>query len=112
MHTVEERRISKRITFKESVRYELKDPAYFRGCVAYDLSETGVRLRLTEFLPINTEVVLNIQLKDGSTLEYIGRIAWISQIPFMDHYQAGIEFSNPNSAVESRKKMRQLIHEN
>ncbi|MGE0269091.1 MAG: PilZ domain-containing protein [Candidatus Omnitrophota bacterium] len=112
MNTVDERRISKRIAFKEAVRYELKDPAYFRGCVAYDLSETGVRLRLAEFLPINTELVLNIQLRGGSFIEYTGRIAWISQIPFMDHYQVGVEFFNPSLAVESQKKMRQLIYEN
>lgn len=112
MITMEERRLSKRITFKEAVRYELKDPAYFKGCVAYDLSETGVRLRLTEFLPINTEIILNIQLMNGKNVDCMGRIAWVSQIPFMDHYQVGVEFFNPDLLVEPRKKIRQLIQEN
>jgi len=112
MDTTEERRVAKRIIFREAVRYELKDPAHFRGSTAYDLSETGVRLRLTEFIPVNTEILMNIQLRDGSYYEYLGRISWISQIPFMDQYQAGVEFSKSDSLMDSKRKIIQLIHEN
>ncbi len=109
MDVIDEKRVARRINFREAVRYELKDPAYFKGCVAYDLSETGVRLRLAEFLPLNTEVVLNLTLQSGQTIECMGRIVWISQIPFMDNYQAGVEFSNPELLFDARRQIKQLV---
>lgn len=109
MEVAEERRIAQRVNFREAVRYELTDPSYFKGCVAYDLSETGVRLRLTEFLPVNTEVVLNLTLQSGQSVECMGRIVWISQIPFMDHYQAGVEFSNPELLFDARKQIKRFV---
>jgi hypothetical protein len=109
METAEERRIAQRVLFKEAVRYELTDPACFKGCVAYDLSESGVRLRLTEFLPLGTQVVLSIRLKEGKLVECMGRIVWISQIPFMDHFKAGVEFLQPELIQMEKRKIRQFI---
>lgn len=109
MEAIEDKRVAKRVLFKEAVRYELKDPAYFKGCVAYDLSESGVRLRLTEFLPLHTEVIMNTRLENGQVIECMGRIVWISQIPFSEHYQAGIEFVQPELIVESKNKIRQFV---
>lgn len=109
MKTAEERRLAKRITFKEAVRYELIDPAHFGGTVAYDLSESGLRLRLTEFLPLNTEIILNITLRTGQVVECRGRIKWISQIPYSEQYQAGVEFADPEIILEEKKKIRRLV---
>ena len=109
MKTAEDRRLAKRITFKEPVRYELTDPAHYGGTVAYDLSESGLRLRLTDFLPLNTEVILNIGLKSGQNVECRGKIVWVSQIPFSDQYQAGVEFADPELIGEVKNKIRLLV---
>lgn len=109
MKTADERRLAKRITFKEPVRYELKDPAHFGGTVAYDLSESGLRLRLTDFLPLNTEVILNIRLKSCLDVECRGKIVWVSQIPYSDQFQAGVEFAAPELIGEVKKKIRTLV---
>lgn len=104
MKTAEERRLAKRITFKEPVRYELLDPGHFAGTVAYDISESGLRLRLPEFLPLGTEVVLNIALRPGQNVDCRGRIVWVSQIPYSDQYQAGVTFADPEIIPEEKKR--------
>ena len=109
MESNQERRNNKRVTFKEPVRYELLNPASFKGTVAYDLSKGGLRIRLPEFLPINTELTLNIQLASGENAECMGRIAWVSQIPYMDQYQAGVEFHHPEIMDESNSRIQEYI---
>lgn len=109
MTAAEERRLARRITFKDAVRYQLKDPAHFGGTVAYDLSESGLRMRLTEFLPLGTEVIVDIKLRNSQVVECRGRIVWISQIPYSDQYQAGVEFADPEIILTEKHKIREMV---
>lgn len=109
MTAAEERRLARRITFKDAVRYQLKDPSHFGGTVAYDLSESGLRMRLGEFLPLGTEVTVDIKLRTGRVVECRGQIVWISQIPYSDQYQAGVEFVEPEIILDEKKKIREMV---
>lgn len=86
------RRKFNRIMLNESVRYQFKDPAQFGGCVSCDVSDGGVRINVNSFIPLNTELTLEVQLPSKEIIEREGKVVWVEKFRFSDRYQAGIEF--------------------
>ncbi|MFC1703398.1 PilZ domain-containing protein [Candidatus Omnitrophota bacterium] len=75
------------------VRYEIKASKQFGATLTKDISEGGIKMTLERFLPLHTEVKLNINLEEIATLVHaLGSIAWLRQIPYSDRYQLGIKF--------------------
>ncbi len=89
-----DRRGFKRIRHSEAVRYQHVDPNQFGGCLSKDISESGVRLHLNDFIPLNTEVFMKIELSPGRVLDCSGRVVWVEQVPFAETYQAGLKVDN------------------
>lgn len=87
-----EQRKFPRITFRNPVGYRFPDKNVLSGSVAYDLSEGGVRLWVEDFLPLNSEVVVSLQLKPEREVALAARIAWIQKVPHADSFHVGCEF--------------------
>ena len=102
-----ERRVFPRIDLKEPVQFQVKSVEEGRGALSCDISEGGVRVKLNDFVPIGAELILQVRLNSGQVVECVGRVKWVSQIPFMDWYQAGVEFEN----TDAIKPIRNRIHQ-
>jgi len=68
-----------------------------------DLSKGGVRVRVDDFIPLDTELTLRIWLNDEEVVECAGRIVWIEKARFGDSYQAGLEFAGNDSVLGVQK---------
>jgi len=94
-----------RMAHSEPVQYQFKDPSRFGGCVSKDLSGGGVRILLNDFVPLNTELSLKIQLDDKGVVECIGRVVWVEKSRFGETYQAGLDFSQDELSSNNQKKI-------
>jgi len=104
-HNTGDKRQFRRMVHSEPVQYQFKDPSQFGGCVAKDLSEGGVRIRINDFVPLNTELTLKIRLADENIVECTGRVVWVEKSRFGDSYQAGLMFSGDESVLSNQKKI-------
>lgn len=102
---MEDRRQFRRTVHSEPVQYQFKDPSRFGGCVSKDLSEGGVRIRMNDFMPLNTELTLKIRLAGENVVECSGRVVWVEKSRFGDNYQAGLMFSGDESILSNKKKI-------
>ena len=108
-HDVDERRQFHRVYRAQAVRFQLKDPSQFGGCLSCDLSQGGIRVQLNEFVPLGTEMTLQIQLSDESVVDCPCRVAWVEKNRFGDRYQAGLEFSQGESILNSQRKIHGFL---
>ncbi|MBN1869872.1 MAG: PilZ domain-containing protein [Candidatus Omnitrophica bacterium] len=108
-YTVDEKRSFHRFHRAQPVRLQFKDPGQSGGSLSCDLSERGVRLHLSDFVPLNTELTLFIQLADESVVECPCRVAWVEKNRFSDRYQAGLEFVETDSITDSQRKIRSFL---
>jgi hypothetical protein len=108
-HQADERRNCQRIKFAEPVQYQFKDPNLFGGSLACDISESGIRMNMNEYVALNTELTLHVQLPKGKVIDCIGRVVWTRKLPFMDRYQAGLELSGTEAVFDSKKEIHQYI---
>ncbi|MCA9407075.1 MAG: PilZ domain-containing protein [Candidatus Omnitrophica bacterium] len=104
----QEKRFFNRIRFTEPVQFQLKDPHKFGGCLACDISEGGVKINLNEFLPLGTEVNLNIHLDVEKNIECYAQVVWTKQLPYSERYQIGLKFTRPQSLLEARNDIRKF----
>ena len=109
---VQEKRGCERVRFSESVRFQLKEAQQFVGCTARDISESGICVTLNDFVPLNTQMVLQVQLALERMVDCIARVVWISKLPYSDRYQAGLEFEEAGSLMMTQRKIHQIIQEN
>ena len=107
-----ERRLFKRINFREPVQFRSVNPACSGGCLSCDLSEGGLRVNVNEFVPPGTGLTLQIPLAPSRAglaaqkfVEHAGRVAWVSKLPFMERYQLGLEFSEDEMFCVARNKI-------
>ncbi len=90
---VEKRRF-RRARFSDAISYRLKDVNHFGGCLGCDISEGGVRIQFNDFVPINTEMVLQMKLSNiPKVIDVTGRVVWLQQVPYSDRYQIGLQFT-------------------
>ena len=104
-YNVDERRSFHRFHCAQPIRFQLKDPNQFGGSLSCDLSKGGIRVHLGDFIPLKTELTLQIQLADESIVECPCRVAWVEKNRFSDRYQAGLEFVEADSMLDSRRKI-------
>ena len=102
---IENKRIAPRARFKDAIRFEPKDRAEFGGSVGLDLSATGLRMRFNDYVPVGSELVLQIHLNKEKVIECVGKVVWVKKYPYSDHYQAGLEFESPESLAESKAEI-------
>lgn len=104
-----EKRNFRRARFSEAVNYSVKGHYLSGGCVGKDLSEGGLRINLSEFLPVHSEVSLLIRLNSRTTLECNGRVIWIEKSPHMERYEAGLEFLGSVTMPGFQREIRDFV---
>ena len=104
-----ERRRFRRIRLKEPVRYELKDPRQYGGCVAGDISAGGIKIILNDFIPLGTELALQVRLIGSQIVDCPGRAVWVEKIAFGDGYRVGLRFMEGKTSPESREVIHHFV---
>ena len=104
-----EKRRFQRFKHAEAVRFEFTDLVQVGGCLSCDLSEGGIRVRLNDFVPLNTELNLQIHLDGQNTVDCIGRVAWGEKGRFGDDYLAGLKFEESGAIMNSRSKIHGFL---
>ncbi|MGE4357147.1 MAG: PilZ domain-containing protein [Candidatus Omnitrophota bacterium] len=90
---LENRRRYKRINFDTSVTYQTTGNRRINYTLAKDISEGGMGILLEEFVPKDTEIILEFSLKKNSNpIRSKARVVWIQKFPYIERYRAGLEF--------------------
>ena len=108
----DERREFKRASLKEPVRFEFKDPQHFGGCVSGDISAGGIRLRVYDFIPLGTELTLEVQLSSNRMVSCEGQVVWVEKIAFGDDYRIGLKFVNTPALREAQELIQHFVEFN
>ena len=95
-----------RLEFREPVAFQTKDASNFGGCLPLDLSEGGMRINFEEFLPVGTQLNVQVKLDSRTIVDLAGRVAWVAHTPHSDWYQMGLEFVEPGPVEDAREKLR------
>lgn len=105
----DELRQFKRVAHSQPVHYQGSEQADFGGCISKDISEGGVRIRLNDFVPLNTELTLNVHLSGGKVVECTGRVIWIEKARFGDYYQAGLKFIDVDTVFNDQHEIAEFL---
>ncbi len=98
----------RRVPFTRPVRFDALNQERFSGHLAQDLSQGGLRCFSHEFVPVNTLVNLQIQLKDRmKVIDLQGRVVWVRFQPMTETYQLGLEFLD--QAVFQRETISDFV---
>jgi c-di-GMP-binding flagellar brake protein YcgR len=101
-----ERRQRVRVRFDASVCVQpiLRPlPINVRHLLSEDLSEGGMRLSSSEFFPVKSRVRVDLETARPATpIQVIGRVVWVEQLPEVDHWRVGVEFSDLSDGARSR----------
>jgi len=106
LQDVQERRVFPRARFSEAVHFEDPHDAIYGGSLSQDVSEGGIRIRINDFLPLGSELMLQIAISAGRVVECVGRVVWIEKIPYGENYQAGVAFDDSAQAGMVRQVFR------
>ena len=104
-----ERRNCRRVQFREPVQYQYKDPSQFGGWLACDISESGIKVNINDFVPLDAEFTLQVPLANGKIIDCLGRVVWVQKLPFSDCYHAGLKFEAVDSIAEVQNDLHQYI---
>ncbi len=106
-----ERRQFKRVGHSEAVEFQYKSDFMGNGSLSCDLSESGIRLTVNDFVALGTEMFLQIRLGAENFVSCNGRVVWVRQLPHSERYQLGVEFMDTSSVMESRGRIRRLVEQ-
>ncbi len=98
-----------RTGFREPVQYRSLDKDIFIGSAGYDLSEGGVRFATEDFIPLNSEVMINLQFKPEREAKLAARVVWIQKVPHSDNYHVGCEFLGNRDNIFPRTVVKNLL---
>ena len=104
----DKRRFS-RVEFREAVQYRYPEKSSLNGSMGYDLSEGGVRFRTEDFIPVQSEVVVNLQLKTEREATLAARVVWVQKIRHADVYHVGCEFLGNRENVFPRFVVKNFL---
>ena len=104
-----EKRQYKRIDFRKAVRLQIPGKDRATGCVSRDISEGGIRIHVSDFVPVNEEIMMTFALDTGEVIGEIGRVVWVQRVPHGESYQLGLQFMDKSSNYLGKKRIRQYI---
>ncbi len=74
-----------------SYRHE-KNPM-FGGCIAQDVSESGIKIKILEFFPPGSPLELQFKLPMSPKAFVVkGKVAWINKLPYNEQWEVGVDF--------------------
>ena len=64
-----------------------------RLAIIKDISQSGVRLRINDFIPLNSRLHLSLSLPKHENIEIPLKTAWITELPHLGKYELGGSFA-------------------
>jgi c-di-GMP-binding flagellar brake protein YcgR len=65
-----------------------------------DISESGARIQVNSFLPVDTILKIKVAVKDPpQMITAFGKVKWIKLLFASDFYEAGLEFVNTSNEM-------------
>lgn len=113
----QDKRIYKRVEFREPVKYQVVSPPDLRGShlenfggfLSLDLSEGGIRFRANDFLPLAAKLSLEISLERDQLLGLDGQVVWMQKLPHSEQYLFGLHFSDTPENAPARKTLHEFF---
>lgn len=82
-----------RIPFKRAVKYRIDINQEPKAESSQDLSQGGLRINSSQFVPVGEVLELGVQLVDsGEVVRLPARVKWVRYNPYSESYQLGLEF--------------------
>lgn len=106
----QERRKNFRLKDYLPIHYELKAQSRYGNAITQDISESGTRILLDNFIPRFSKIALQINLNPGKQFQVNGEVKWAERTSHSYRYQTGVEFKNLN--LESKRNLAKFIAEN
>lgn len=106
----QERRKDFRLKDYLPLHYELKAPNRYGNAITQDISESGTRLLLDNFIPRFSKIALQINLNPDKQFQVNGEVKWAERIQHSYRYQTGVEFKGLN--LENKRNLEKFIAEN
>ncbi|MBN3039537.1 MAG: PilZ domain-containing protein [Candidatus Omnitrophica bacterium] len=107
---MEDRRRAKRVAEYVPVSYRIPPGPKIENFLTRDISTSGVRIFVKEFMNKGTVLELTISLKKiPYSFNTQGQVRWISKDPSGERYEAGVEFIN--IPKEAKEKLQFYIEE-
>ena len=80
-----------------------KKGTIFDNSQTVDIGEQGIGFFSQRFIPVDTNMVLEIALSPkADPLLTVGTVKWIQKVGYMDKYRVGMEFSDISEGVKGR----------
>lgn len=80
-----------RICFPSEIRYQVRGKTDFDNALSKDISDGGLRLTGSRFIPTSSLVMLEISVLNR-ILRPVGRVAWSMPLAYFERNQIGLEF--------------------
>jgi hypothetical protein len=101
---MENKRRFQRFSMSEPVGYQQEGRSP-EGSLSEDISQAGIKLNVSQFIPLNTTLELRIQVPGHvGTVAVLGKVVWVKEVPYRDDaWEIGLELApSPEfaSAVE------------
>jgi len=78
-----------------TVPVESREGGIFAESQTVDLSQGGAGLIIQNYVPVNTEMAVEIDLTPkGEPILALGEVKWVRQMPDMDAYRVGLSFKD------------------
>ena len=99
---MQEKRSSKRVSFREPVSLQVLNDRQEAGCLGHDISAGGLRCIVNDFIPLGQELDLTLHIKE-QMVSLHGRVVWVIKSPHSESYQIGVRFLNMERTSPERQ---------
>lgn len=88
-----EKRQFPRFSFSQPVAYQDHEGYPEIGSLSADISQSGVRIRVNEFLPLRKILNFKLHLNNPTrVLSIKGQVMWVREVPQSESFDVGIRF--------------------
>ena len=99
---MEERRRYVRIPESLEITYRLVSQPKSLEFITKDISQTGIRFFVHDFIPLNSLVRVKVKIKKiPFSFEALAKVVWAKKDPYSNKYEVGAHFSEiPRKALD------------
>ena len=107
IHWVEKRSVH-RLRSSLPTYYESTIEGKHGNGLTHDISESGLRMTLEEFIPKFARVLVKINLKSDKLIVLNGKVRWAQRVAYSPRYQVGLEFEDV--ALDTRRSIAEYVY--
>ena len=102
-----------RVRWNDSVELSSRDQST-QGALSCDISQGGLKLQISQFLAIGSEMNMKVKLGSEKIIACKGTVAWVSRIAFAeeDKYHLGISFDAQSFLDDAHVDLHKFLNSN